>query len=228
MWNQALPILLGFVLTTIVGGLFASILQQRSWHYQNEQRLREDDINRASNVCRSLSALVDKRSYRMQRLLWATLAHANGQLARDVLDARLQEYDQVLLEWNDERNARLAIVGAYFGRDVRDFLDRVVYEASKDAGEHLESLYRASVDRQNSSLDPASVAETRTKLDDLNNLAYQLSFTMMVRIREGRVGRRAPAVLDETAARDDQNDAARKLDVVGAPWLGTLPQDAPR
>lgn len=89
-------------------------------------------------------------------------------------------------------------------------------------------MYRASVDGQNSSLDPASVAETRTKLDDLNSLAYQLSFTMMVRIREGRVGRRAPAVLDETAARDDQNDAARKLDVVGAPWLGTLPQDAPR
>jgi len=228
VWNQALPILLGFVLTTIVGGLFASFLQQRSWHYQNEQRLGEDDINRASNVCHSLSALVDKRSYRMQRLLWATLAHANGQLARDVLDARLQEYDQVLLEWNDERSARLANVGAYFGRDLRDFLDRVVYEASKDAGENLESLYRASVEGRNSSLDPASVAETRTKLDDLNSLAYQLSFTMMVRIREGRVGRRAPAVLDETAARDDQNDAARKLDVVGAPWLGTLPQDAPR
>ena len=203
MWNQALPILLGFVLTTIVGGLFASFLQQRSWHYQNEQRLREDDVNRASNVCRSLSALVDKRWYRMERLLGATIAHANGRLARDMLDARLQEYDQVLMEWNDELNARLAIVGAYFGRDLRDFLDRVVYEAFNDAGQHLESLYRASMDVQNNSLNPAGVADVRTKLGDVNKLAYRLSFTMMVRIREGRVGRRAPAVLDETATRDD-------------------------
>src|SRR5439155_24505505 len=98
MWDQALPILLGFVLTTIIGGLFASFLQQRSWRHQNELRLREEDVDRASGVCRSLSALVDKRWYRMQRLLWATLAHRKGQLARDVLDARLRDYDQVLLD----------------------------------------------------------------------------------------------------------------------------------
>ncbi len=41
MWDQALPILLGFVLTTIIGGLFASFLQQRSWQHQNELRLHE-------------------------------------------------------------------------------------------------------------------------------------------------------------------------------------------
>jgi hypothetical protein len=50
VWNQALPILLGFVLTTIIGGLFASLLQQRSWRHQNESRLREQNISRASDV----------------------------------------------------------------------------------------------------------------------------------------------------------------------------------
>lgn len=203
MWNQALPILLGFVLTTVIGGFFASLLQQRSWQHQNEMRLREEDLNRASNVCRSLSALVDKRWYRMQRLLWATLAHANGQLARDVFDRRLQDYDQVLVEWNDELNARLAIVGAYFGRDLRDFLDQVVYEAFKDAGQRLESLYRVAAEGQ-SNLDPADVAATTTKLEALNNLAYQLSFTMMVRVREGKVGRRAPGMLGETLLRGNR------------------------
>jgi hypothetical protein len=204
MWNLALPILLGFVLTTVIGGLFASFLQQRSWQHQNELRLREEDIDRASGVCRSLSALVDKRWYRMRRLLWATLAYREGQLSRDVLDARLRDYDQVLLEWNDELNARLAIVGAYFGGDLRDFLDQIVYEAFKDAGHNLESLYRASAEEQAAELDPAELDKIRAKLDSLNNLAYQLSFTMMVRIREGKVGRRAPGVLGETPLTDSR------------------------
>lgn len=68
MWDKTVPILLGFVLTTMIGGLFASFLQQRSWRHQNEVRLHEEDHKRASEVCRSLAGLVDKRWYRMQRL----------------------------------------------------------------------------------------------------------------------------------------------------------------
>jgi hypothetical protein len=204
MVGQALPILLGFLLTTVIGGLFASFLQQRSWRHQNESRLREQDIDRASGVCQSLSALVDKRLYRMRRLLWATVAHSKGQLARDVLDARLGDYDEVLLEWNDELNARLAIVGAYFGGDLRDFLDRLVYKAFTDAGQRLESLYRASVDQQSPELDPAGVDEAHARLNALNDLSYRLGFTMMVRIREGRVGRDASTILGETPLDGDR------------------------
>jgi len=197
MWTQAVPILLGFFLTTIVGGLFASVLQQRSWRNQNEVRLQEQARDQASEVCRSLSALVDKRWYRMQRLLWATVAHSKGQLSRELLDARLLDYDQVLFEWNDELNARLAIVGAYFGGDLRDFLEYTVYKTFKEAGQDLESLYRAAVDREAKALNPDHVADVGAKLGNLKSLAYKLSFTMMVRIRDCQAGRRAPEMLDE-------------------------------
>ena len=70
MWDNVLPILLGFVLTTVIGGLFASVLQQRSWRYQNAARLREEERQKASDVCQKISSLVDKRLYRMQRMLW--------------------------------------------------------------------------------------------------------------------------------------------------------------
>jgi hypothetical protein len=214
VWDQTLPILLGFVLTTIIGGLFASLLQQRSWSHQNELRLREEDLTRAGNVCQTLSALVDKRWYRMQRLLFGIVGRAEGTVTREVLEARLSEYDQVLFEWNDELNARLAIVGAYFGRDLRDFLDRVVYEEFKDAGQQLEALYHAVASGNGTGLEPDATAPARTKLDTLNNVAYQLSFAMMIRIREGKVGRRAPAVIGETAiseiaARDDLRQTHR-------------------
>jgi len=62
--QQVVSILLGFLLTTIVGGIFASFLQQRSWRYQNRSKLYEEDRQRASDACTSLSSLIDKRCYR--------------------------------------------------------------------------------------------------------------------------------------------------------------------
>lgn len=202
MWDNVLPILLGFVLTTVIGGVFASFLQQRSWRNQNEVRLREEDRQKASDVCQRLSGLVDKRLYRMQRLLWAVVAHADGRLSIDAVSGRLRDYDEVLLEWNDQLNARLAVVGAYFGRDVRDFLDKVVYEAFKEAGQHLEGLYRQVVGVEGAQVSDGAVDTATAKIGHLNGLAYQLSVTMMVRVREERVGRAAPGVLDEETLSD--------------------------
>jgi hypothetical protein len=197
VWDNVVPILLGFVLTTVIGGLFASLLQQRSWRNQNMVRLREEDRQKASDVCQKLSGLVDKRWYRMQRLLWAIIAHAEGRLAVDAVNARLRDYDEVLLEWNDQLNARLAVVGAYFGRDVRDFLDKVVYEAFKEAGQHLEGLYREATTVDGAHVNDGAVDTATAMIGRLNNLAYQLSVTMMVRVREEKVGRAAPDVLGE-------------------------------
>ena len=55
MWDNVLPILLGFVLTTLIGGVFASFLQQQSWRYQNAARLREEERQKASDVCQRIS-----------------------------------------------------------------------------------------------------------------------------------------------------------------------------
>ncbi len=199
MWAQAVPVLLGFVLTTLAGGLYADRLHGRSWRHRNDLRRAEEDARHAGEVCRALSALLDRRLYRMRRLLSAVLDVRSGRASRAVLAARLRDYDRVLLEWNDELNARLAVVGAYFGADLRDLLDGVVYEKFADTGRQLEALYRSAVDERQVT-DPAPAADAvRASIDALGHLAYDASFTMMVRIREGRVGRRAPGVLGEAA-----------------------------
>jgi hypothetical protein len=195
VWDNVLPILLGFVLTTVIGGLFASFLQHRSWRYQNAARLREEERKKASDVCQQITTLVDKRLYRMQRLLWAITGQAEGRFSADVVDARLRDYDEVLFEWNDQLNARLAVVGAYFGEDVRVFLDRVVYAAFRDAGDQLEDLYHQSAGAD-------AVGKASAELTRLNHLAYQVGVTMMVRVREERVGRAAPTALGEVALTD--------------------------
>jgi hypothetical protein len=72
----------------------------------------------------------------------ATLSHAaaapGGFDARRRSMIRLRDNAAVLLEWNDQLNARLAVVGAYFGGDVRNFLDQLVYEAFKETGQHVQ------------------------------------------------------------------------------------------
>jgi hypothetical protein len=203
VWDNLLPILLGFVLTTVIGGLFASFLQQRSWRYQNAARLREEERQKASDVCQRISSLVDKRLYRMQRLLWAINGRVHGRITPEMLDDRLRDYDEVLFEWNDQLNARLAVVGAYFGKDVRDFLDQVVYEAFSEAGQRLEDLHRRVGNSDaGGPVDDGAVDDANAKIARLNHLAYQLGLTMMVRVREQRIGSSAPGVLGETTLTD--------------------------
>ena len=187
------------MLTTVIGGLFASFLQHRSWQYQNAARLREEERQKASEVCQRITSLVDKRLYRMQRLLWAINGHSHGRIMPEVLDNRLRDYDEVLLEWNDQLNARLAVVGAYFGKDVRDFLDQVVYVSFSEAGQRLEDLLRQVRNSDAGGLvEAGAVDDVDAEVVRLNHLAYQLGLTMMVRVREQRIGSSAPGVLGET------------------------------
>lgn len=203
MWANVLPILLGFVLTTVLGGIFASILQRMQWRHQNAARLREEERQKASGVCQTITSIVDKRLYRMQRLLSAITGRAAGHFSAEDLDKRLRDYDEVLVEWNDQLNARLAVVGAYFGGDVRNFLDRVMYVAFKDAGRHLEDLYRDVADAEHEThLDEGAVGKASAEIARLNHLAYQLGVTMMVRVREERVGSAAPGALGEATLTD--------------------------
>jgi uncharacterized protein YjeT (DUF2065 family) len=59
--NQVLSMVVGFVLTTVLGGLFGFCPQQRAWKHQTEQRLMEQQLRRADELCQSLSRLHDKR-----------------------------------------------------------------------------------------------------------------------------------------------------------------------
>lgn len=189
MLRDILPLIVGFVLTTVLGGLLGAYLQQRSWAHQNEARLREEEQHRAGEVCHAVSVLLDKRLYRMLRLAYAMGGYARGSIQEDALEERFQEYDAVLHEWNDRLNLNLAQVGTYFGQSARDYLDFELYERFKRAGRHLENAYRHT--RQEQPKEPDR-DELLTELANLNHAVYQLNLFMMTQLRGGLVGRRAP------------------------------------
>lgn len=75
--NQLVPVVAGFFLTTIIGGLLGFLLQNRSWENQhkvlaNEQerqrtlQIAEQERKEAVQIFDEISRLMDKRLYRLR------------------------------------------------------------------------------------------------------------------------------------------------------------------
>lgn len=188
---EVLSIAAGFVLTTIVGGWWASRLQQRSWQRQNDIRVKEEETRRAGEVCDELTRLLDKRLYRMFRLYWAIEALRRGDGTREYFDARLADYNDVLYEWNDRFNANLALIGTHFGEDARGYLFDL-YGAFTQAGLEFNLCTRAVREGADPS-DALAVIGPKVvgwSADSLNTRVYTLGLAMTTQLRDGDVGRR--------------------------------------
>jgi hypothetical protein len=191
--DNVVAIVIGFVLTTVAGGWWAAQLQQRSWEKQNDSRMREEENQRASAACRDLTSLLDRRLYRMQRLLWAATAYADGSASESELEERRTQYVDVLIDWNERLNMNLSLVGSYFGDEARAYLDGL-YEEFKRVGQLIEAAVRAA----RAGVDPPEIAsqvgvefEGRGR-GTLNDRVYQFGLILMGQLREGKVGRYAP------------------------------------
>lgn len=187
--NEIIPIVVGFLLTTVLGGVLGTWLQQRAWKRQNEVQLRQDELRHADDVCQQVSKLLDKRLYRMRRFYFALASDPGLPERSERIQACLREYNVVLYEWNDSLNLNLALMGAYFGLGARDWLHFRIYEQFKRVGARLEDYHLRSV--QSAPAEP-DLAEIEAELDLLGNQVYQLGVFMMTQLREGDVGRKAP------------------------------------
>jgi hypothetical protein len=192
------PIIAGFLLTTVVGGAWATWLQQRAWDNQNQSKLRDEAYQRAAAVCRDVTMLLDRRRYRMQRLLRAV---TEADMASDKeVESRRSEYLETLVEWNERLNVNRAIVGANFGDAARVQLDRLYeqYSTAAKAVEAAGSALKLGHDTQ------PSVATASVYLDPggvLGEGVYQFSCRLMGQLRDGLVGREAPGASVPTVTR---------------------------
>jgi hypothetical protein len=64
-------LVVGFALTTLLGGVAGSYFQHQSW--KNEWAIKRFDaqIERKNSAFREISSLLDKRLFRSRQLLWA-------------------------------------------------------------------------------------------------------------------------------------------------------------
>src|SRR3954464_10411166 len=92
MANQVVLLVLGFVLTTVVGGVLGYYYQRRTW----DANRREAERTAAANVFDDISRAMDERLYRMRLVYWG-LKQGGDQRIKDAMN----EYRVALTKWND-------------------------------------------------------------------------------------------------------------------------------
>jgi hypothetical protein len=136
--DQLLLLVVGFILTSVLGGLLGFIFQRRAWEHQHEveqrdeQRtavlqLRENERAAATKVFEEINSLMDKRQYRMLQVDWK-LRPSRADPERDMLDVAMSEYRDVLSDWNSNLNRHLALVQRYFEKSVRTAFESIQEE----------------------------------------------------------------------------------------------------
>jgi Putative peptidoglycan binding domain len=179
MADQLVLLVLGFVLTTVVGGALGYYFQRRTWGANR----RESERSAAADVFDDISRAMDERLYRMRLVYWGLRGGDEDRIA-----AAMAEYRATLVKWNDNLNRNLALVQRYFGRDVWAFLSGVLYEEFAIIGRHLESWYRRRRDREPGSAEEARLFVTGRRLQALSNDIFELNRLMIAMIQRGGVG----------------------------------------
>jgi hypothetical protein len=182
MSDQVTLLVLGFVLTTVVGGLLGYVFQRRAWSHQYDVQRRSAERRAAASALDELTNVLDKRRYRMLTTCWRLDTPDETEL-----DDAVAAYRAVLEEWNDGLNRRLALVATHFGPDMKRDLE-VIYEEYQRAGQLLEQAIR---DRRAG--EPASgrtaLADLLEQLDLRN---YTFAETGLAALIAGRVGSDLP------------------------------------
>lgn len=196
-------LVVGFILTTVFGGLLGYFFQRRAWTHQHAVQKADEEKERASRAFEEVSRLLDKRLHRM-RLINAALAgalrghaaHASSIAAADTgqpvhwtdeLARARDEYRAVLVEWNDNLNRTLAVTAVSFGEEAREQLE-ALYERYASLGRALDLAVRL-IERNDE--DPIR-ARFYDRLGEIQTLVYEFNVRILSLLQEGSVGSRAP------------------------------------
>jgi len=134
MMETLAPVVVGFLLTTVLGGTLGYVFQRRGWTHQHTTQLRQQEREWVVTIFEEVSRLMDCRLYRLKLLYWSLPAGRADGTRSPLAEPRMDEYRQVLYEWNDSINRNLALVQQYFGEAMRRRLNNVIGSAFVSLG----------------------------------------------------------------------------------------------
>jgi hypothetical protein len=158
-------------------------------------QLRQQERERAVAIFEEVSRLMDRRLYRLRLLYWSLPAGRADGARSPLAEPRMDEYRQVLCEWNDSINRNLALIQQYFGEAMRRRLDNTIGSTFVGLGRSIERLW-ASESNPPAAVEPK---ELDRRLTELSSLVYGFNLQMIRAIQAGAVGwlvpehRRQPA-----------------------------------
>jgi hypothetical protein len=191
--DQLTLLLVGFALTTVLGGLLGYLFQRRAWSQQSQAALREAERQAAVQTFEELSNAMDRRLHRMTQL--EAFLRRDNSAASDLVEKHLQLYREALDRWNENLNRNLALTQRYFGSRIKKFLEVEIYERFQRAGQELEEGYRLRAGDGT----PFDSASLRAELHTLNHRIYDLNVEMIGLVQQGTVGLFNPETRSEAA-----------------------------
>jgi murein L,D-transpeptidase YcbB/YkuD len=184
--NPLLLLVVGFVLTTVVGGALGFYFQQRAWGQQSAVQRNERDLEAATKTFEEVSVLLDRRLYRMRRVFWTARRLAPAPADTTELDVAQDAYRVVLEDWNDNLNRLLASVQTHFGRPLRERLQAELYDTYAAIGEELEQFMREARRTDRGSV---RVRPVGRRLTDLGHRVFTYNLLLLAALEHERVGR---------------------------------------
>lgn len=123
--SKAVAIILGFILTSILGKLIANWIQNKNWRVQTKTNLFKSRYEEGKEFLDELSLHMGKRYFLLQRLFWA-IRDSND----EEIDPRRKEYFDSVVDWNSKiwyyRNKIRLLVGNQEADLFLDFLENGV------------------------------------------------------------------------------------------------------
>jgi putative peptidoglycan binding protein len=233
--DDLILLIVGFVLTTVLGGALGSFFQRRAWQEQHRVQKRDEANAQALRTFEEISRLFDKRIHRMRLLNGALLnrRRRRDNEAAEALDDAHKEYREVLVEWNDNLNRVLALTEVSFGSETRASAE-ALYEQYASLGRALDLALRLDLRNDPDPVTATSLAFAR-RLKRLSDGVYQINVRMLSILRddEARIAAFSAGGLDAAAASDghpdlaigDQGAAVRTLQIALREWGHTVDVD---
>jgi tetratricopeptide (TPR) repeat protein len=189
MGDQVLLLVIGFALTSVLGGALGYLFQTRSWAHQHRAQRRDQQHEQAVKVFEEVSSALDKRLYRMRLVFWAAKRCARAGADLSHLRNALADYRKTLEAWNDNLNRTLALVETFFGGAVRGELEDHIYYEYSAIGRALDQFVR---DVSVSDREDVPVPQIGGRLTWLSREVYSLNLKMLQLMQQDKLGAAAP------------------------------------
>ena len=212
LWSAAATdqgkLILGFLLTTVAGGILASLFQWLSWRREVRIDLYRQRYAEGTELLEQLSSIIDRRYFRMQQLMWAIADPAS----QEKVATREAEYFAIVVEWNERlrsvhNNLRL-LVGDAVALQFLDYADDYRQDDPESLHYGFVKAHRAVMRAKE---DPNQVEAARAEVDRLNWRVSRFAYDATTLF----VSRASSLTLLRTAPHKDENKARQ---VSGPPW----------
>lgn len=158
-------VVLGFLLSSVLGGLLTYAFQRLSWRRQAKLELYSQRYKDGNEFLDRLSSLIDRRYFALARLLWAVQEREPA----DKLAPREREYFETVVEWNNNlramHNRVRILVGEEKALAFLDYEDDYRQDSPGSLHYRFVLAHRALMAAKK---DPASFGQAQLEADKLN------------------------------------------------------------